>query len=81
MAINNVREIFGNKIIYHEKIKNCLENTNCCVILTEWDDYKKLKQSDFVKFMKLPNVIDARRILDPAKFEKINFIALGLVKN
>ena len=81
MAINNFREIFGNKIIYHEKIKNCLENTNCCVILTEWDDYKKLKQSDFVKFMKLPNVIDARRILDPAKFEKINFIALGLGKN
>jgi len=31
--------------------------------------------------MKLPNVIDARRILDPTKFEKINFTALGLGKN
>jgi len=81
MAINNFREIFGNKIVYHKKIKNCLENTNCCIILTEWDDYKKLKQNDFINTMKLPNVIDARRILDPTKFEKINFTALGLGKN
>ena len=31
--------------------------------------------------MKSVNVIDARRILDPTKFDKINFRALGLGKN
>jgi len=30
--------------------------------------------------MKTKNVIDARRILDPTKFKKINFAALGLGK-
>jgi UDPglucose 6-dehydrogenase len=81
MAIENFREIFGNKIAYYGKIKNCLENSDCCIILTEWDEYKKLKQNDFIKNMKSVNVIDARRILDPTKFDKINFRALGLGKN
>jgi len=35
MAINNFRKIFANKITYNEKIKNCLENSDCCIILTE----------------------------------------------
>ncbi len=81
MAIHNFKKIFGNKITYHEIIKNCLENSDCCIILTEWDDYKKLKQNDFIKNMKSPKVIDARRILDPTEFKKINFAALGLGKN
>jgi UDPglucose 6-dehydrogenase len=80
MAIDNFREIFGSKITYYDKIMDCLKNSDCCIILTEWDDYKKLKQSDFIKIMKTKNVIDARRILDPIKFEKINFVALGLGK-
>jgi UDPglucose 6-dehydrogenase len=81
IAINNFKKIFGNKIAYYEKIKNCLENSDCCIILTEWDDYKKLKQNEFIKNMKSPNVIDARRILDPTEFNRINFTALGLGKN
>jgi hypothetical protein len=28
--------------------------------------------------MKTPNIIDARRVFDPAKFSKINFRAIGL---
>ena len=77
MAMNNFKKKFGDKITYCEKIKNCLENTDCCIILTEWDIYRNLKQKDFIKYMRTPNVIDARRILDPNKFTKINFVAIG----
>ena len=80
MAINNFKKIFGEKIEYSKSISSCLTNSNCCIILTEWDEYKKLKQKDFIKIMKTKNVIDARRILDPTKFKKINFAALGLGK-
>jgi UDPglucose 6-dehydrogenase len=80
MAMRNFKKIFGEKIEYANSISSCLKNSNCCVILTEWSDYKKLKQKDFIKMMKTKNVIDARRILDPTKFKKINFAALGLGK-
>jgi len=61
-----------------KKIEDCLKGANCCVILTEWDDYKKLKTNVFRKNMKELNIIDTRRILDPTKFTEFNFKAIGL---
>ena len=77
MAINNFKSIFGKKISYHQKIKDCLKESDCCILLTEWDIYKKLTANHF-KIMKKPNLIDARRVLTPAKFSNINFKAMGL---
>ena len=78
MAIDNFRKIFGKKIDYHSNVNECLKNSDCCLILTEWDEYRNLKPSLFKKYMKKTNLIDARRILDPIKFSKLNFKAIGL---
>jgi len=78
MAIDNFRKIFGKKIVYHSNVNECLKNSDCCLILTEWDEYRNLKPSLFKKYMKKTNLIDARRILDPIKFSKLNFKAIGL---
>ena len=78
MAINNFKKIFENKISYHKNVIDCLKNSNCCIILTEWDQYKKLQPSVFRKNMKNPSIIDARRIFNPMKFSKLNFKAIGL---
>ena len=78
MALINFKEIFHEKISYHKKIEDCLEGANCCIVLTEWDDYKKLKPNVFRKNMKELNIIDARRILEPNKFSGFNFKAIGL---
>ena len=78
MAINNFKSIFGNKISYHNTIASCLKNAACCILLTEWDQYQKLEPNDFKINMKTPNIIDARRILEPTKFSKLNFKAIGL---
>ena len=77
-AINNFKFIFGKKITYSHTIDECLKGSDCCILLTEWDEYKKLKPEDFKKKMNTTNIIDARRILDPAKFSKLNFKAIGL---
>ncbi len=78
MAIDKFRKIFGKKIDYHSNVNECLKNSDCCLILTEWDEYRNLKPSLFKKYMKKTNLIDARRILDPVKFSKLNFKAIGL---
>ena len=78
MAIDNFRKLFKEKITYCSSIDECLRNSDCCFILTEWEEFKKLKPEKFVKLMKTANVIDARRILNPKKFESINFKAVGL---
>lgn len=78
MAINNFKSIFGDRISYHNSIADCLKNADCCVLLTEWDQYKKIKPHDFKLNMRTPNIIDARRILNPKKFLHLNFKAIGL---
>jgi len=78
MAIDNFKKLFKEKIVYCSSIDECLKESECCLILTEWDSFKKLKPKKFKKLMKKPNVIDARRILDPNKFLDINFKAVGL---
>jgi len=78
LAADNFRKLFKEKITYCSSIDECLRDSDCCLILTDWDPFGKLKPEKFKKLMKIPNVIDARRILDPKKFSGINFKAVGL---
>ena len=78
LAIMNTKKIFGDKIFYHESIKKCLEKTNCCAILTDSIEYKKLSQAIFEKNMNYPLVIDTRRIFERDNFKKIKLISFGM---
>ena len=78
MATDNFKKIFVNKIQYLDRFKDCISNSDVCIILTEWDEYKKLRSDDFIQLMNKPNLIDARRIFDSKKFEeKLNYFAIG----
>lgn len=77
VAQKNFRQIFGAKISYSASTYECLEGADCCVILTEWDEYKSLKPIDFLRLMRTNNVIDARRVLVPNNFRDLNFKAIG----
>jgi UDPglucose 6-dehydrogenase len=78
MAMVRVKKIFGDDIVYCDSITSCINGADCCVILTEWDEYRKLQPNIFVKYMKTPVVIDARRVFDPLLFEKVlEYHAIG----
>ncbi len=78
MALGNFKKKFGNQVVYCSTIKDCITKSDCCIILTEWDSYKKLKALEIKKLMNKPNIIDARRVLNPKQFSKVNFHAIGL---
>jgi len=78
MAMDNFKKLFKEKVKYCSSIDDCLIDSECCCVLTEWDSFKKIKPEKLEKLMKKPNVIDARRILNPKKFKNINFKAVGL---
>jgi UDPglucose 6-dehydrogenase len=75
-AIKNTKTIFGNKIRYHNKIKDALEDTQCTVIMTPWKQYSNLKNSDF-DTMKKKIIIDTRRILN-LNNNDLTYIGLGV---
>jgi UDPglucose 6-dehydrogenase len=79
IATKVAKNIFGNKISYSSSALECLESADCCILVTEWPEFKKLTPNDFAKSMKQPLLIDGRRIYDPDEFgKKLKFIALGL---
>jgi len=80
-AILAAKEIFENTIQYAGSAIECMRNADCCILVTEWDEFKKLTPKDFTKNMKRPVLIDGRRIYDPKKFtEELKFAAIGLGK-
>jgi UDPglucose 6-dehydrogenase len=66
-AIPNARERFIRdtiKIEYADNIEECLKDAECCMILTEWDEFKSLPAEVFNRCMKRSFVIDGRRVFD-----------------
>jgi UDPglucose 6-dehydrogenase len=78
VAIPVAKTIFKNKIQYANSAINCLKNVDCCIIVTEWDEFKKLTPEDFTENMNQPILIDGRRIYNPEEFsQKMKFTAIG----
>jgi UDPglucose 6-dehydrogenase len=79
VAIPTAKTIFKHKIQYVTSTTECLKNADCCILVTEWDEFKKLKPENFTKNMKHSNLIDGRRIYNPEEFkQKLKVVAIGL---
>lgn len=79
VATENSKKILGERIFYANSAKECIEGADCCIIVTEWDEFKRLKPEDFMNRMSRPILIDGRRIYDPDQFsKKLEYFAIGL---
>ncbi len=79
IAHSSAFSVFGNKINYVNSAISCLKGADCCILVTEWNEFKQLKPDDFKKHMKQPILIDGRRIYNPTEYrKKIQFEAIGL---
>ena len=81
-AMKNAMKIFGDKIDFASSALECLKDCDCCIIVTEWDEFKRLSPDDFIANMKDPAIVDGRRIFDPKKFtSRLKYKAIGLCLN
>ncbi len=79
VAISTAKSIFGDKINYASSTINCIKDADCCIIVTEWNEFKQLKPEDFKQHLKQPILIDGRRVYNPHEYsEQLNFAAIGL---
>ena len=76
---NETAEIeLGDSIKYAKSITEALYNSECALVITEWDEFKTLTPDDFKKHMKTPNLVDGRRAFDYDVFNKLlPFRAIG----
>jgi len=78
-AVKQVSQPGFEGLDYPSSISECLAGAHCCIILTEWEQFKRLTPDDFIQSMATPAVIDARRIFDPHEFgNRLTFLAVGV---
>lgn len=82
VAMSVAKTIFKDTICYTDSSIDCLKGADCCILVTEWPEFKKLTPEVFLKQMRQPILIDGRRIYDPEEFcKKLKFTAIGLGSN
>ena len=79
-AMQNARAIFRDRITYASDPCECVDQADCCIIATEWDEFKTITPRIFLERMRHPVVIDGRRIYNVDEFssEGIRFSGIGL---
>ncbi len=79
-ALKTAEEEIGDKIKYANSIEEALKDSECALLITEWEDFSVLTPDDFKKHMKTPNLVDGRRIYDYDKFiESLPFRVIGRI--
>jgi UDPglucose 6-dehydrogenase len=77
-AMPNAKQVLGDNVEYAAEAKSAIKGADCCIIMTEWEEFRKLKSKDYAQTMRTPNILDARRLYHPEDFEGLNFLAIGL---
>ncbi|MEO0091645.1 MAG: UDP-glucose/GDP-mannose dehydrogenase family protein [candidate division WOR-3 bacterium] len=57
------------------------EDSDCLVILTEWQEFQKLDLKKIKKLLKRPIIFDGRNIFEPEKMHKLGFIYHSIGRN
>ena len=75
-AIENTKEKFKKKIEYCEKFENIFNLSDCAILMTPWENYKKISPH-MIKKLSSKVFIDTRRMLK-IKDKELNVISLGI---
>jgi UDPglucose 6-dehydrogenase len=77
MAMPNFESVFGDTIELAKNAHSALRGADCAIVMTEWDEFRRLKSKDYIAYMKAPVLVDARRIYDPLQFQELKFASIG----
>ncbi len=80
IAADNARQVLGSVgIDYADSLKEAISGTDAVVILTEWEEFRKLDWGSLANAMARPLVIDLRNLysLAQASAMGVEYISLG----
>jgi UDPglucose 6-dehydrogenase len=78
-AMENAKRDLGAAVTYAEDALACLADAECCVLATEWDEFRKIRPGQLKRRMKDPVLIDTRRMFDADDLERhgVRWAAIG----
>ncbi|HVS95393.1 MAG TPA: UDP-glucose/GDP-mannose dehydrogenase family protein [Puia sp.] len=72
-AMNNVRQLMGNKVTYAESQYDALEGADALIIATEWNEFRTPNFLKIVTSLKSKVIFDGRNLFDIAAIRELGF--------
>lgn len=72
-AMDNVRELFGDKLTYVERPMDALDGADALAINTEWSEFRHPDREEMRDRMAAPVVFDGRNLFEPRKMRRLGF--------
>ncbi|PIR80319.1 MAG: UDP-glucose 6-dehydrogenase [Candidatus Levybacteria bacterium CG10_big_fil_rev_8_21_14_0_10_35_13] len=77
IAVNNAKKIFS-KIEFCKDSYEAVNSAELLIILTEWNEFKKLDLEKISKLMKKTKILDGRNIYNPQEVKRFGFEYRGV---
>jgi UDPglucose 6-dehydrogenase len=77
VAMDNAKKLIEG-VTFSQDPLSAIEGTEVLIIVTEWDEFKKLDLVKVKEIMAKPNLVDGRNIFDPLEAKKIGFNYIGV---
>ena len=78
VAMPKAKELLGGSIKFCKDAYQAAKDSDCLVIVTEWNEFKELDFKKIKKLMRQPVIIDGRNIYNPAEMKKMGFRYAGI---
>ena len=79
-AMENAKKLLGNKVQYAKDAYEAAKGADVLVILTEWNQFKKLDLEKLAKLMKHKRIVDLRNTFRPEDVKIAGFEYVGVGK-
>lgn len=77
-AMPNAKKIYGSKIKYCKSAYSALKNADALVVVTEWNEFRRLDLHSIKSLMRTPVIFDGRNIYDPDEVRGSGFVYYGI---
>jgi UDPglucose 6-dehydrogenase len=72
-AMNNVKQLPGNKIAFVESQYEALHNADALIIATEWNEFRTPDFDKIISLLKNKSIFDGRNLFELGQMEKLGF--------
>ncbi len=79
IAIESMKKVINDGVIsYYDKNYDALDNADCLIIATEWNEFRRPDFHEIKKRLREPVVFDGRNIYNPSKMKEYGFVYYGI---
>ena len=78
VAMVKAKELLGKGVTFCRDAYEVAKNSDCLLVVTEWNEFKELDFKKIKKLMRQPIIVDGRNIYDPKEMKKLGFKYVGI---